>query len=80
MLASIILSYYILHQVPTAISAILNYSVEIAGDNRTDALRVPIELLDADGVVIANNTDFQSRLVVQKSNLWEPCGMNHTHT
>jgi beta-glucuronidase len=30
-------------------------------------------------MVVANNTDSQSRLVVNKPNLWEPCGMNHTH-
>jgi beta-glucuronidase len=62
-----------------ATSAVLNYSVIIAGDNQANALRVLIELLDVNGMVVANNTDTQSRLVVNKPNLWEPCGMNHTH-
>jgi beta-glucuronidase len=30
-------------------------------------------------MVVANNTDSQSRLVVNKPNLWEPCGMNYSH-
>jgi beta-glucuronidase len=62
-----------------ATSAILTYSVEISGDNRANDLRVLIELLDVNGVVVANKTDFQSLLVVKKPNLWQPCGMNHTH-
>jgi beta-glucuronidase len=62
-----------------ATSAVLTYSVIIAGDNPANALRVLIELLDVNGMVVANNTDTQSRLVVNKPNLWEPCGMNHTH-
>jgi len=62
-----------------ATSAILTYSVEIAGNNHANALDVLVELLDANGIVVANNTDFQSRLVVNKPNLWQPCGMNHTH-
>ena len=61
------------------ISAILTYSVTIAGTNQSNAFRTLIELLDANGVVVANNTDLQSRLVVNKPHLWEPCGMNHTH-
>ncbi|CAF5154981.1 unnamed protein product, partial [Rotaria magnacalcarata] len=30
-------------------------------------------------ILVVNNTDSQSRLIVNKPNLWEPCGMNHTH-
>ncbi|CAF1157064.1 unnamed protein product [Rotaria sordida] len=62
-----------------ATSAILTYSITIGGTNRANSLHVLIELLDANGIVVANNTDSQSRLVVNKPNLWEPCGMNHTH-
>ena len=62
-----------------ATSATLTYSVTIAGANQIKALRVLVQLLDANGIVVANNTDSQSRLVVNKPNLWEPCGMNHTH-
>ncbi|CAF0905037.1 unnamed protein product [Rotaria sp. Silwood1] len=62
-----------------ATSAILTYSITIGGTNRANTLRVLIELIDTDGTVVANNTDSQSRLVVNKPNLWEPCGMNHTH-
>ena len=62
-----------------ATSAILNYSITIAGGNQTNALRVLIELLDVNGVVVAYHTDTQSHLTVNKPNLWEPCGMNHTH-
>jgi beta-glucuronidase len=62
-----------------ATSAILTYSVTIGGANQTNTLHVLIELLDADGMVVTNNTDSQSRLLVDKPNLWEPCGMNHTH-
>jgi beta-glucuronidase len=61
-------------------SAVLNYSVTIAGTNPANALQILIQLLDANGVVVANSTDFQSRLIVNKPNLWEPCGMNHTHS
>jgi beta-glucuronidase len=62
-------------------SAVLNYSVTIAGNNQPmNALQVLIQLLDANGVVVADSTDFQSRLIVNKPNLWEPCGMNHTHS
>ncbi len=62
-----------------ATSAILTYSVTIGGVNRANVLQVLIQLLDANGVVVANSTDSQSQLVVNKPNLWEPCGMNHTH-
>ncbi|CAF1002365.1 unnamed protein product [Rotaria sordida] len=62
-----------------ATSAVLNYTVTIGGTNQTDAIRVLIQLLDANGMIVANSTDFQSCLVVNKPNLWEPCGMNHTH-
>jgi beta-glucuronidase len=62
-----------------ATSAILTYSVVVAGANPTNALPVLVQLLDANGIVVANSTDSQSRLVVNKPNLWEPCGMNHTH-
>jgi beta-glucuronidase len=62
-----------------AISAILTYSVTIAGANQANALNMLIELLDANGMVVSNNTNYQSRLTVNKPNLWEPCGMNHTH-
>jgi beta-glucuronidase len=62
-----------------ATSATLTYSVTIAGADQTNAIRVLVELLDADGTVVVNNTDYQSQLVVNKPHLWEPCGMNHTH-
>lgn len=62
-----------------ATSAVLNYSVTIAGNNQANALRVLVELLDADGVVVAYHDEAQARLTVNKPNLWEPCGMNHTH-
>ena len=62
-----------------AASAILNYTIIIGGTNQTSTIRTLIELLDANGLVVANNTDLQSRLVVNKPNLWEPCGMNYTH-
>jgi beta-glucuronidase len=62
-----------------ATSAVLNYSVTVGGTNPVNALGVLIELLDANGMVVANSSDSQSRLVVNKPNLWEPCGMNHTH-
>jgi beta-glucuronidase len=62
-----------------ATSAILNYTIIIGGTNQTSTIRTLIELLDANGMVVANNTDLQSRLVVNKPNLWEPCGMNYTH-
>ncbi|CAF0860019.1 unnamed protein product [Adineta ricciae] len=63
----------------TATSATLTYSVTIAGSNSHNAVRVIIELLDAEGMVVANNTDSRSVLIVNKPNLWQPCGMNHTH-
>jgi beta-glucuronidase len=62
-----------------ATSAVLNYTVTLGGTNQPNAPGVLIELLDANGKVVANSTDSQSRLVVNKPNLWEPCGMNHTH-
>ena len=62
-----------------ATSATLTYSVVIAGANPTNALRVLVELLDANAVVVANSTDAQGRLLVNSPNLWQPCGMNHTH-
>ena len=62
-----------------ATSAVLNYTVTVGGTTSTNALRVIIQLLDANGVVVANSTDSQSRLQVSKPNLWQPCGMNHTH-
>ena len=62
-----------------ATSAVLNYSVVIAGDNHTNALHVLIELLDMNGMVVAYHTDAQSQLTVNKPYLWEPCGMNHAH-
>jgi beta-glucuronidase len=62
-----------------ATSAVLNYSVTIGGTNSANAVGVLIELLDANGMVVANSSDSQSRLIVNKPNLWEPCGMNHTH-
>ena len=61
-----------------ATSAVLNYTV-IVGGATSNAVRVLIELLDANGMVVANSTDSQSRLTVNKPNLWQPCGMNHTH-
>ena len=62
-----------------ATSATLNYNVTIGGTTSSNALRVLIQLLDANGVVVANNTDLQSSLQVNKPELWWPCGMNHTH-
>ena len=59
--------------------ATLNYSIITADTNPSNALRVLVELLDANGVVVANNTASEDRLIVNKPNLWEPCGMNHTH-
>jgi beta-glucuronidase len=53
--------------------------VTLGGTNQPNAPGVLIELLDANGMVVANSTDSQSRLVVNKPNLWQPCGMNHTH-
>ena len=62
-----------------ATSATLAYTVTIAGTQYANALRVLIELVDTDGLVVANSTDSQSSLVVNKPHLWEPCGMSHTH-
>ena len=62
-----------------ATSAILNYTITIGGTNQENAVRVLIELVDMNGQVVTNNTDLQSNLIVNKPNLWEPCGMNHTH-
>ena len=68
---------YDAQHVPT--SATLVHSVTIGGADQSNALRVLVQLFDADGVVVANSTDSQSRLIVNKPNLWQPCGMNHTH-
>ena len=63
-----------------ATSAVLTYSVSIGGAIcGGNAFRVLIILSDANGIVVANSTDIQSQLIVNKPNLWEPCGMNHTH-
>ncbi|CAF4271453.1 unnamed protein product, partial [Rotaria magnacalcarata] len=63
-----------------ATSAVLSYSVTIGGTtHQANTLRLIIELFDAQGILVVNNTDSQSRLIVNKPNLWEPCGMNHTH-
>ena len=62
-----------------ATSATLTYSVTTAGANQTDTLRVLVQLFDTNGLVVANGTNFQSNLIVNKPNLWQPCGMNHTH-
>ena len=62
-----------------ALSTILTYSITIAGTNFVNVLRVLIELLDVNGIVLANSTDSQSQLAVNKYSLWEPCGMDHTH-
>jgi beta-glucuronidase len=62
-----------------AITAKLIYAVTIGGTNRANTLRVLVELLDANGILVANNTDFQSDLFVNRPNLWEPCGMNRNH-
>ncbi|CAF1509615.1 unnamed protein product [Rotaria magnacalcarata] len=63
-----------------ATSAVLSYSVTIGGTtHQTNTLRLIIELFDAQDILVVNNTDSQSRLIVNKPNLWEPCGMNHTH-
>jgi beta-glucuronidase len=63
-----------------ATSAVLNYTVIVGGTNSANAVGVLIELLDANGMVVANSSDSQSRLIVNKPNLWEPCGMNYTHS
>lgn len=60
-------------------SAILNYTLTIGGTNQTNDLSARVELLDANGIAVANSTNFQSSLTVNKPNLWQPCGMNHTH-
>ena len=62
-----------------ATSAVLNYSVIVAGTNRSNAIQILTELLSTDGTVIANNNDFQSQLIVNKPILWEPCGMDYSH-
>jgi beta-glucuronidase len=62
-----------------ATSAVLNYTITLGGNNQPNALGVLIELLDANGMVVANSTDSQSHVVVNKPNLWQPCGMSHTH-
>jgi beta-glucuronidase len=62
-----------------AVSAVLNYTVTFGGTNQINAISVLIQLLDANGIIVADSTDSQSSLVVNKSDLWEPCGMNHTH-
>jgi beta-glucuronidase len=62
-----------------ATSAVLNYTIIVGGTNSPNALSVLVELLDANGNIVVNNTDSQSRLIVNKPNLWQPCGMNHTH-
>ena len=59
-------------------SATLNYTVTIGGA-QSSTLRVLIQLIDATGAVVANSSDSQSQLIVNKPNLWQPCGMNHTH-
>ena len=59
-------------------SATLNYTVTIGGA-QSNALRVLVQLIDATGVIVANNSDSQSRFVVENPHLWEPCGMNYTH-
>ena len=61
-----------------ATSATLNYTVTIGGA-QSNALRVLVQLIDATGVIVANNSDSQSRFVVENPHLWEPCGMNYTH-
>ena len=60
-------------------SAVLVHSVTIGGVQPESDLHILIELLDADGLVVANSTDSQSRLVVNTPHLWQPCGMNDTH-
>lgn len=62
-----------------ATSAVLTYSITIAGAKQTNAVRVLVQLVDADGVVVANGTDSQSRLQVNMPHLWQPCGMSYTH-
>ena len=59
-------------------SATLNYTVTIGGA-QSNALRVLVQLIDATGLIVANNSDSQSRFVVENPHLWEPCGMNYTH-
>jgi len=59
-------------------SATLNYTVTIGGA-QSSTLRVLIQLIDATGAVVANSSDSQSQLIVNKPNLWQPCGMSHTH-
>jgi len=62
-----------------ATSATLNYTVTLGGTNQTGTVHTLVELVSADGKVVANSTDLQARLIVNKPHLWEPCGMNHTH-
>ena len=62
-----------------ASSAALTYTITIAGTQKPNAIGILVELLDADEKVVVNSTDIQSRLIVDKPNLWEPCGMSHTH-
>jgi hypothetical protein len=62
-----------------AITAKLIYAVTIGGTNRANTLRALVELLDANGILVANNTDFQSELFMNRPNIWEPYGMNRTH-
>ena len=60
-------------------SAVLVYSITIGGKQDTNSIGYLIELLDADGTVVAKNTATPSRLTVNQPHLWEPCGMAHTH-
>jgi beta-glucuronidase len=62
-----------------ATSAELTYAITIGGMHSRDGRRVTIELIDAAGFIVANSTDTQSQLVIDKPHLWEPCGMSHTH-
>jgi beta-glucuronidase len=61
-----------------ATKAVLTYLVTI-GNVRNVSTRILIQLLDADGIVVVNSTDYSSQLTITNPHLWEPCGMNHTH-
>ena len=63
----------------TATSAVLSYTITIGGMDQFNDVHLLIHLLDANGMSVANSTDPQSRLVVNKPYLWEPCGMSYTH-
>lgn len=60
-------------------TALLSYSISIGGTDAMNSVAVLVELLDADGKLVVNNTNPQSQLTVNQPHLWQPCGMSHTH-